>query len=82
MQRCGMLKPGRYPTLRWSLFCGEPLPVELAARLGGGRAERRVENLYGPTEVTITCRCTAGTPSVARGGEFAASCRSATRTTG
>ena len=25
-----MLKPDRYPTLRWSLFCGEPLPAELA----------------------------------------------------
>src|SRR5205807_2543220 len=30
MKRLGQLKPGSYPTLRLSLFAGEPLPVSVA----------------------------------------------------
>src|SRR5438477_349340 len=29
MRRLGVLKPGMYPQLRLTLFCGEPLPVEI-----------------------------------------------------
>jgi amino acid adenylation domain-containing protein len=55
MRRLGMLKPDRYPTLRWSLFCGEPLPAELAQAWADAAPNSIVENLYGPTELTIAC---------------------------
>ncbi len=55
MKRLGMLKPGRYRTLRWSLFCGEALPVEIASAWAAAAPHSKVENLYGPTEVTIAC---------------------------
>jgi amino acid adenylation domain-containing protein len=55
MRRLGMLKPDSYPSLRWSLFCGEPLPVEVAQAWAGAAPGSTVENLYGPTEATIAC---------------------------
>jgi non-ribosomal peptide synthetase component F len=55
MKRLGMLKPGRYPSLRWSLFCGEPLPAEIAQAWAEAAPNSTVENLYGPTEATIAC---------------------------
>jgi amino acid adenylation domain-containing protein len=55
MRRLGALKPGSYPTLRWSLFCGEPLPVPVAQAWSDAAPDSIVENLYGPTEVTIAC---------------------------
>jgi acyl-coenzyme A synthetase/AMP-(fatty) acid ligase len=55
MQRFGALKPGRYPSLRWSLFCGEPLPVPLAQAWAAAAPGASVENLYGPTELTVAC---------------------------
>lgn len=55
MKRLGVMKPGQYPTLRWSLFCGEPLPVEIAEAWAQAAPNSVVENLYGPTELTIAC---------------------------
>jgi amino acid adenylation domain-containing protein len=55
MSRLRMLAPGRYPRLRWSLFCGEALPAELAQRWLAAAPASRLENLYGPTELTIAC---------------------------
>ncbi len=55
MRRLGMLKPGRYPSLRLSLFCGEPLSLELARQWALAAPNSTVENLYGPTELTIAC---------------------------
>ena len=55
MRKLRMLKPDSYPTLRWSLFCGEPLPVEVAAAWAEAAPNSTVENLYGPTEATIAC---------------------------
>jgi amino acid adenylation domain-containing protein len=55
MRRLRMLKPGSYPGLRWSLFCGEPLPGELARAWAHAAPDSIVENLYGPTEATIAC---------------------------
>src|SRR5207244_3563609 len=55
MKRLGMLKPDMYPTLRWSLFCGEPLPAEIASAWAGAAPKSIIENLYGPTELTIAC---------------------------
>jgi amino acid adenylation domain-containing protein len=53
MQRLGMLKPESFPTLRLSLFCGEPLPDDIAAAWAKAAPGSAVENLYGPTELTI-----------------------------
>lgn len=55
MRRFGALKAGQFPTLRWSLFCGEPLPLEIAESWSLAAPNSVVENLYGPTELTIAC---------------------------
>jgi len=51
----GMLRPGAMPSLRWSLFCGEPLPDATARIWQEAAPNSAVENLYGPTELTIAC---------------------------
>ena len=53
MRQMRMLKPGSYPTLRWSLFCGEALPMGLARAWQSAAPNSIVENLYGPTEATV-----------------------------
>ncbi len=53
MRRFGALKPDTYDTLRWSLFAGEALPVELAQAWQEAAPNSTVENLYGPTEATV-----------------------------
>lgn len=55
MRRLGALKPESFPTLRWSLFCGEALPVDVARAWADAAPNSAVENLYGPTEATIAC---------------------------
>jgi non-ribosomal peptide synthetase component F len=55
MKRFGALRQGRYPSLRWSLFCGEPLPSDVASAWAAAAPASVVENLYGPTELTIAC---------------------------
>lgn len=55
MKRLGMLKPGSYPSLRHSLFAGESLPVAVAEGWLAAAPHSTVENLYGPTELTIVC---------------------------
>jgi amino acid adenylation domain-containing protein len=55
MKRLGLLKPDRYPSLRLSLFCGEPLPVSVAEAWLQAAPNGALENLYGPTELTIAC---------------------------
>lgn len=55
MKTLGMLKPDSYPTLRLSLFCGEGLPASLVSAWSEAVPQSLVENLYGPTELTIAC---------------------------
>ncbi len=55
MKRLGMLKPRQYESLRLSLFCGEPLPVSSATAWLEAAPNSTLENLYGPTELTISC---------------------------
>jgi amino acid adenylation domain-containing protein len=55
MRRLGELKPGLYPHLRLSLFCGEALPVEVVRDWSAAAPNSRIENIYGPTELTIGC---------------------------
>jgi amino acid adenylation domain-containing protein len=55
MKRLRMLKPGAYPGIRYSLFCGEGLPVDVAETFQQAAPNSVLENLYGPTELTIAC---------------------------
>jgi amino acid adenylation domain-containing protein len=55
MQRLGELSEGAYPNLRLSLFCGEALPVTIAQQWSKAAPNSVVENIYGPTELTIAC---------------------------
>lgn len=53
MRRSGQLKPDLFPSLRLSIFCGEPLPVEAAQVWARATPNGIVENIYGPTECTV-----------------------------
>ncbi|MGW1376706.1 amino acid adenylation domain-containing protein [Streptomyces sp. NPDC002446] len=55
LRRQGVLAPGSMSTLRWSLFCGEALPRVTAEAWQAAAPGSVVENLYGPTELTIAC---------------------------
>ena len=55
MIRRNTLVPGSLATLRWSLFCGEPLSRRTAEFWQAAAPNSVVENLYGPTELTIAC---------------------------
>lgn len=55
MSVSGDLRDGIFPDLRWSMFCGEALPVDIATRWMAAAPNSRVENWYGPTEATIAC---------------------------
>lgn len=55
LKQLGALRPNRFPSLRLSLFCGEPLPVPLAQSWETAAPNCIIENLYGPTELTIAC---------------------------
>ncbi|MFF0488643.1 AMP-binding protein [Nocardia sp. NPDC004068] len=54
-QAQGMLPPGSMTGLRWSLFAGEQLRREHAEAWQAAAPGSIVENLYGPTELTIVC---------------------------
>jgi amino acid adenylation domain-containing protein len=55
VRRLGRLTPGALPTLTRSLFCGEALTCEDAAAWQAAAPAGILENLYGPTELTIAC---------------------------
>ncbi|MGB3501590.1 MAG: AMP-binding protein [Mesorhizobium sp.] len=55
MRNSGALKPGIFPMLRLSIFCGEPLPVGAAQAWAQAAPDGVVENIYGPTEGTVIC---------------------------
>ncbi len=52
--RTGSLSAGSMPGLRWSLFAGEQLTLAQAADWARAAPHSTVENLYGPTELTVT----------------------------
>lgn len=58
------LEPGALAGLRWSLFCGEPLLTHDAADWQAAAPGSHVENLYGPTELTISCSVHRWDPEV------------------
>ena len=51
----GRLPENSLPGLRWSLFCGEALTLENAAAWRAAAPNSSIDNLYGPTELTIAC---------------------------
>lgn len=54
VRRLGGLAPGALPGLRWSFFAGEALTCRDAADWQAAAPGSTLENLYGPTELTIT----------------------------
>ncbi len=52
-EKLGHLAPGSLPSIRVSVFCGEPLPTRLAAAFAKAAPNMRLINLYGPTEATV-----------------------------
>jgi amino acid adenylation domain-containing protein len=52
--RRGGLEPGAMPTLRWCMFAGDVLKAADAEAWQRAASNAVVENLYGPTELTIT----------------------------
>ncbi|MGA2321633.1 MAG: amino acid adenylation domain-containing protein [Solirubrobacteraceae bacterium] len=55
MRKKDLLRSESMPSLRWSLFCGEALPRETAEAWQAAAPNSTLENLYGPTELTIAC---------------------------
>ncbi len=53
MLKTGNLKPGTFPELTHSMFCGEQFPVDIAKAWRLAAPNSSIENLYGPTEATI-----------------------------
>jgi amino acid adenylation domain-containing protein len=53
LARLRLLPPGCFPSLRYSLFCGEPLASSYAQLWQEAAPNSILENLYGPTETTI-----------------------------
>jgi amino acid adenylation domain-containing protein len=50
-----LLAPRSYPNLRISLFAGEALPADFTSVWAKAAPNSIVENLYGPTELTVAC---------------------------
>lgn len=70
-RRFGGLPPRSMESLRWSLFCGEALLTADALQWQAAAPRSTVENLYGPTELTISCtahRWSATSPNHAVNG--------------
>lgn len=55
LNRLRQLEPGAFPGLRLSLFCGEAFPATAASAWARAAPNAIVENLYGPTELTLAC---------------------------
>ncbi len=55
MRGNNVLKPDLFPSLRLSVFCGEPLPIKAVQEWAEAAPNSVVENIYGPTEGTVVC---------------------------
>ncbi|MDV9194476.1 AMP-binding protein [Streptomyces sp. Wh19] len=64
VRRYGGLAAGSMPSLRWSLFCGEGLAASDAQAWQAAAPGSVLENLYGPTELTIACSVYRWDPQV------------------
>jgi amino acid adenylation domain-containing protein len=54
-RRLRTLRPGCMPDLRWSLFAGEQMTLGQARAWAAAAPGSIIENIYGPTELTVTC---------------------------
>ncbi len=50
-----MLSPAAMPSLRYTLFSGEPLPTLSATLWRHAAPNSTIDDLYGPTEATVVC---------------------------
>ncbi len=55
MRQIDALKEDVFPTLRLSVFCGEPLPLAAVRAWAKAAPNSVIENIYGPTEGTVVC---------------------------
>ncbi|MEZ0109816.1 amino acid adenylation domain-containing protein [Catenulispora sp. EB89] len=67
LRRRSALGPDSLAGLRYSLFCGEPLLSRDAADWQAAAPDSVVENLYGPTELTISCSVHRWDPATSPG---------------
>jgi non-ribosomal peptide synthetase component F len=70
------LQPDSFPTLRYTSFGGEPLPIASVRAWQAAAPNSVVDNLYGPTEATVDCagqRVEPGATAVATPGRDVAS---------
>ena len=77
MHRMGLLKPGAFPSLKYTFFAGEPLLASLCQAWQVAAPNSVIANLYGPTEATVVCigqqygpECVLTRDSVAIGKSF------------
>ncbi|MEU8374625.1 AMP-binding protein [Micromonospora sp. NPDC048894] len=54
-RRLRLLAPDAMPDLGWSIFIGEPFTREQAAVWHAAAPRSVIENVYGPTELTVSC---------------------------
>jgi D-alanine--poly(phosphoribitol) ligase subunit 1 len=55
MRDMKMLTPGAFPSIRYSAFCGEPLPASSVNAWQEACNHGVIDNIYGPTEATVAC---------------------------
>ena len=53
LERLKMLRPGAYPSLRYSIFSGEPLPLRSALAWKRAACNSTVDNICGHTECCV-----------------------------
>jgi amino acid adenylation domain-containing protein len=53
LKRMHFLTPGAFPTIRHSMFCGEPLTAEQVGAWQQACPASIIDNFYGPTEATV-----------------------------
>ncbi|MFD7659627.1 AMP-binding protein [Actinosynnema sp. NPDC059797] len=71
VRRMGGLSPNSMPGLRWSFFAGEALRAADAEDWLAAAPASTLENIYGPTELTVTItghRWTSDTPALCLNG--------------
>jgi len=53
LSKLGYLEPDSFPNIKYSIFVGEPFSLKLANEWSNAAPNSRVENRYGPTELTV-----------------------------